>query len=63
MDSKSGFRLWIAAHKTLLQGIALLIILALPFLLYFAAQGDHVILMWVGIGSMFLVMIALIFAG
>lgn len=59
-ESKRGVRMWLKEHKTLLQGLALMMILALPFLLYVAAQANQQLLMGLGTGLMTLVMIALI---
>jgi len=59
-ESKRGVRMWLKEHKGLLQGLALLMILGLPFLLYVAAQANQQLLMGLGTGLMTLVMIALI---
>ncbi len=62
-EAKRSVRMGLKEHKGLLQGLALLLILALPFLLRVLVQANQNLLVELGIGLMALVMIVLIIIG
>ena len=62
-ETKRGIRAWLKERKRLIQGLALIMILALPFLLHVLAQADQGLGIGLGVALMALVMIVLVIMG
>ncbi len=58
---RSGNKTVINQHKDELQGLALLAIIALPLLLYVAAQNEQLVFVDVLLGLLALIMLGVIF--